>query len=85
MLVARLNHVVAIVLLAAPSVGTSPHGATQPGPWYVAAVAFLGALLVYEHTLIRPGDLRRLNRAFFTVNASGSVVFAVLAIVDVLT
>jgi 4-hydroxybenzoate polyprenyltransferase len=32
-------------------------------------------LLAYEHSLVRPGDLRRLNSAFFTVNGLISVVF----------
>jgi uncharacterized membrane protein YdfJ with MMPL/SSD domain len=37
--------------------------------------AVVAALLAYEHSLVRPGDLRRLDAAFFTVNGVISVVF----------
>ncbi len=33
------------------------------------------ALLAYEHAVVRPGDLRRMNAAFFTLNGIISVVF----------
>lgn len=42
-------------------------------PFFVAAGAAM-ALLVYEHSLVRPGDLSRINRAFFTVNSYFAVV-----------
>jgi 4-hydroxybenzoate polyprenyltransferase len=35
---------------------------------YLAGVAVVAALLVYEHWLVRPDDLRRVNQAFFQVN-----------------
>jgi 4-hydroxybenzoate polyprenyltransferase len=37
---------------------------------------------VYEHALVRPGDLRRLDAAFFTMNGVISVVFAAFVIAD---
>ncbi len=40
-----------------------------------AGVALVAALLAYEHSLVRPGDLRRLNAAFFTVNGYISLLF----------
>jgi 4-hydroxybenzoate polyprenyltransferase len=40
-----------------------------------AGVAVVGALLAYEHSLVSPGDLRRLNAAFFTVNGYISLLF----------
>ena len=42
------------------------------------------ALLFYEHTLVRPGDLRRLDAAFFTMNGVISVAFFVFVLADVL-
>jgi len=48
-------------------------------------VAVVAALLAYEHTLVRPDDLRRLNAAFFTMNGVISVVFAAFVILDVTT
>jgi len=47
------------------------------GRIYLAGVAVTAALLVYEHRLVRPGDLGRVNQAFFTVN--GCVSFLILA------
>ena len=41
-------------------------------------------LLAYEHTLVRPGDLRRLDAAFFTMNGVISVVFCAFVLVGVL-
>ena len=35
----------------------------------------MASLLAYEHAIVRPGDLRRLNAAFFTMNGIISVVF----------
>ena len=42
---------------------------------YWLGVVAVAALLAYEHSLVRPGDLRRLDAAFFTVNGVISVVF----------
>jgi 4-hydroxybenzoate polyprenyltransferase len=42
------------------------------------------ALLVYEHSIVRPGDLRRLDAAFFTMNGVISVVFFAFLAADVL-
>ena len=46
-----------------------------------AGLAFLG-LLVYQHTLVRPGDLSRVNLAFFTTNGVASVLFGAVSILD---
>jgi len=47
------------------------------GPAYLAGVAGTAALLLYEHRLVKPSDLSRVNQAFFTVN--GCVSFLILA------
>ncbi|MCA1615874.1 MAG: putative 4-hydroxybenzoate polyprenyltransferase [Acidobacteria bacterium] len=44
------------------------------GPLALAGVAAVGALLVYQHSLVRADDLSRLNAAFFTTNAFVSVI-----------
>ena len=44
----------------------------------------VAALLAYEHSLVRPGDLRRLDAAFFTVNGVISIVFFAFVFADVL-
>ena len=52
--------------------------------FYWLGVAATAALLAYEHSLVRPGDLRRLDAAFFTLNGVISVVFFVFVALDVL-
>lgn len=44
------------------------------GPVYLAAVAVIGGLLVLEHRLVSPHDLKRIQLAFFNVNSAISVV-----------
>ena len=50
----------------------------------VAGVVVVAMLLLYEHMLISPRDLRRMNAAFFTLNGVISVVFFVFIAMDVL-
>jgi 4-hydroxybenzoate polyprenyltransferase len=49
----------------------------QLGPLALAGVLATGFLLVYQHRLVRPNDLSRLNAAFFTTNAFVSVILFV--------
>jgi 4-hydroxybenzoate polyprenyltransferase len=67
--IARAMHVVMIALLI--WLAASFH-LLWPA-W--AGVAVVAALLAYEHSLVSPGDLRRLNAAFFTVNGYISFLF----------
>jgi 4-hydroxybenzoate polyprenyltransferase len=46
---------------------------------YLVGIAAVGALLVYQHALVRPTDLARVNQAFFHVNVVISI--GLLAIV----
>lgn len=66
---ARVLHVLTVALLALA--GASLH----LGAAYWLGVAVVGALLAVEHALVSPGDLRRLNAAFFTMNGVISIVF----------
>ena len=50
----------------------------------IAGVAVVALLLLYEHMIISPGDLRRMNAAFFTLNGVISVVFFFFIAADVL-
>jgi 4-hydroxybenzoate polyprenyltransferase len=60
-------------------------GTIYPLGWvYFAGVAAVAALLVYEHALIRPDDLTRVNVAFFNVNVIISVGLLVVSVVDIL-
>jgi 4-hydroxybenzoate polyprenyltransferase len=54
------------------------------GPIAVAGIAVTAALLLYEHMIISPSDLRRMNAAFFTLNGIISVLFFAFVAADVL-
>jgi 4-hydroxybenzoate polyprenyltransferase len=49
---------------------------------YLAGVAAIAALLVYEHSLVRPDDLSHVNQAFFQVNAVISVGLLLVVLVE---
>ena len=51
--------------------------------YWVGTVVFC-SMLIYQHAIVKPDDLRRVNLAFMTANGIASVVFAVLVIVDLL-
>jgi 4-hydroxybenzoate polyprenyltransferase len=46
-------------------------------------VVAVGLLLAYEHSLVSPSDLRRLNAAFFTMNGVIAMVFFAFVAADV--
>jgi 4-hydroxybenzoate polyprenyltransferase len=75
---ARILHLATIVLLAAVGIGL------DVGVLYWLGVVIVASLLLYEHTLVRPGDLRRLDAAFFTMNGVISVAFFAFVLADVL-
>ena len=50
----------------------------------IAGVAVVAALLLYEHLIISPGDMHRMNAAFFTLNGVISVLFFGFVAIDVL-
>ena len=75
---ARILHSITILLLAAVGIGL------DVGVLYWLGVMCVAALLFYEHTLVRPGDLRRLDAAFFTMNGVISVAFFAFVLADVL-
>jgi 4-hydroxybenzoate polyprenyltransferase len=66
--IARLFHLQAFLVLVLLYLVT--------GLGWLALIGVLavGGLLIYQHTLIKPNDLRRMNAAFFTTNAFVSVI-----------
>ena len=52
------------------------------GLWYFVGLAVAAGILLYEHQLVRPGDLSRLDAAFFTMNGIMSVTMFGFALVD---
>jgi 4-hydroxybenzoate polyprenyltransferase len=74
--IARWMHVLSIVALGAVAV------AIHAGPWYWVGVVLAAVLLLYEHSLVAPGDLSRLDAAFFTMNGMVSIAFFFFVLVD---
>ena len=52
------------------------------GYWYWAGVSIFISLLIYQHRLVKPNDLSRVNMAFFTTNGVASVVFSIFVLLD---
>jgi 4-hydroxybenzoate polyprenyltransferase len=74
---ARVLHLATVALLVVAGLGL------HVGWLYWAGVACVAALLAYEHSLVRPNDLRRLDAAFFTMNGVISVAFFAFVLADV--
>jgi 4-hydroxybenzoate polyprenyltransferase len=51
--------------------------------YWIGVLVFIG-MLIYQHSIVKPNDLRRVNVAFMTANGIASVVFAVFVIADIL-
>jgi 4-hydroxybenzoate polyprenyltransferase len=76
---AAVCHLATIILLAWLPLIYPPFG------WiYWAGVAVVAVLLVYEHLLVRPDDLSRVNAAFFNVNAVISLGLFAVGTLDLL-
>jgi 4-hydroxybenzoate polyprenyltransferase len=69
--IARLFHLQAFIVLL------FLYLVTELGWLAFAGVAAVGLLLIYQHTLVKPNDLSRLNAAFFTTNAFVSIILLV--------
>ncbi len=52
------------------------------GLWYWFGVLVFTGMLIYQHSVVKPNDLRRVNLAFMTANGIASVVFAIFVIAD---
>ena len=76
--IARLFHVLMLVLLVGLVV------AFGLGKLAVAGVVVVALLLAYEHSLVSPTNLSKLNAAFFTMNGVISVVFFIFIAGDLL-
>lgn len=50
---------------------------------YWIGFAIFTALLLYQHLIVKPNDLSRMNLAFFTLNGIASVLFAAITVADI--
>lgn len=79
LLLARVFHVASMFLLLGVALLDA-----HLGPLYLAGLALAACLLVYEHRLVSPSDLSRVNVAFFTLNGLVSLVFGAVTVADAL-
>jgi 4-hydroxybenzoate polyprenyltransferase len=77
--ISRVFHVLTVAFLVLAGI------VVQAGVFYFVGVALAGVLLVYEQSLVKPGDLSRINTAFFTLNGYVSLGMMAFAVADVLT
>ncbi len=76
--VSRVFHVLSAIFVVLP-IWIIPLG------WfYLMGVLFYCALLVYQHRIVTPTDLSKVDRAFMTTNGVASVVFACFFLLDLL-
>jgi 4-hydroxybenzoate polyprenyltransferase len=75
--VSRACHVLTVACLVTAGLGLAV------GALYWIGVAAVAGLLAYEHSLVSPSDLRRLDLAFFTLNGVISATFFLFVLADV--
>ncbi|MCX4818588.1 4-hydroxybenzoate octaprenyltransferase [Streptomyces sp. NBC_01142] len=75
---ARASHALTAVLLVWYAL------ATDAGGFFWTGLLIVVAAFLYEHTIVRPDDLSRLNRAFFTVNGFIGIALFGCALLDLL-
>ena len=71
-------HVVAVVLLFVIPL------LAELGLFYYIGVGIVVLIFIYEHAIVKPNDLSRVNLAFFTLNGMISLVLMALSIADIL-
>ena len=76
--VSELLHIISTVCIIAAGI----YGAF--GGLYWIGVAVFAGMLFYQHTIVKPNDLSKVNIAFMTANGFASVVFALFVIADII-
>lgn len=75
---ARIFHLLMMGFLAAL------YATMNLGPFYLTGLGITAALIFYEHWLLRNGDLKKLDMAFFNMNGYISITICVFTLIDVL-
>ncbi len=76
--VARVFHIISALIVI--YVGYK----IQASNWYWTGAIIFIALLVYQHSIVSPKDIRRVNIAFMTTNGIASIIFAIFNILNFL-
>lgn len=78
LLVSALMHVGTLVALAAAGL------AAKLGAIYFAGLALVAAIFIYEHAILKPADLSRLNVAFFNLNGYVAIIYLAATLAQIL-
>lgn len=76
--VSTLLHVISALFVLAAGL----HGGF--GYWYWLGMVLFAGMLIYQHAIVKPQDLSRVNLAFMTANGIASVMFALFVITDII-
>lgn len=76
LLVARICHILTFIGLV------SLYAMADLSFWFLIGVLISGAILIYEHSLVKPTDLSKVDVAFFNMNGILSVVMFVFTMID---
>jgi 4-hydroxybenzoate polyprenyltransferase len=77
LLISEIFHIISAIFI------TLPVFYLELGWLYYIGVLFYILLLIYQHLIISPTDLTRVNRAFMTTNGIASVIFALFFLLDI--
>jgi len=75
--VSSILHFLAVIFVAIP------YFKSELSWFYLAGILFFATLLYYQHSLVKPNDLSKVDRAFFTSNGIASVIFASFFLLDI--
>ncbi|OVE81370.1 hypothetical protein BVY03_04080 [bacterium K02(2017)] len=76
LILARLFHFISFLSLVIAGI------IQNLGLYYFIGCSIIGALLYYEHRLVKPDDLSKVNMAFFTLNGYISLLFLIFVVID---
>ena len=76
LLLSALFHFISVILIVVA-------GVIYPFQWlYWTGCAVFTLLIIYQHLIVKPGDLSKVNLAFFTLNGFASIIYAAFVIAD---
>jgi len=76
LIISAVSHLLTLILLAI-------FGIIMASSWiYWIGFSLFSALIIREHSIVKPTDISRINVAFATMNATASVIFAVFSLLD---
>jgi len=75
--ISSLLHILCMIFLILPL------SFTDLGGFYITGIVIFTGLLIYQHRLVKPDDLSKVNLAFGTTNGIASVIFAIFFLLDI--